>query len=88
MQIKKSLYQYSPLRWLERILIVVVLLTCLHVWTGPFTLLNKAQAQLPDSAKQRIMLLEETQKTNKLLREIKQILRDETLHVRLQTADN
>lgn len=88
MQIKKSIYQYSPLRWLERILIVVVLLTCLRVWTGPFPLLNKAQAQLPDSAKQRIMLLEETRKTNRLLNEIKQILRDETLHVRLQPADN
>ena len=55
---------------------------------GSFPILDKAQAQIPDSAKQRKLLLAETKQTNRLLTEIKQILRDETLHVRLQAADN
>lgn len=88
MHTENSSYPYSRSRWIERTLMVVVLLTCLRVWIGPVDILNKAQAQLPDSAKQRIMLLNETKQTNRLLSEIKQILRNETLHVRLQTADN
>lgn len=81
-------YQYSQPRWFMRIIFMFVFVTCLRVWTGPVSILNEAQAQLPDSALQRKHILEETRKTNRLLTEIKQILRSETLHVRIQGADN
>ena len=81
-------YQYSQPRWFMRIIFMLVFVTCLRVWIGPVSILHEAKAQLPDSALQRKHILEETRKTNRLLTEIKQILRSETLHVRIQGADN
>ncbi|MGD2110040.1 MAG: hypothetical protein PVI86_11705 [Phycisphaerae bacterium] len=74
--------------WLRYSLGVVVLATCLRVWIGPATILPEAQAQLPDSAKQRKQLVAETQRTNQLLLEIKTLLADQTLNVRVVGADN
>ncbi len=68
--------------------VLLVLLTCLRVWTGPEPLLERAQAQIPDSGHQRQLLLVESRKTNELLTEIAQILRDRTLNVRIAPADN
>ena len=81
-------YQYSQPRWFMRIIIAFVIATCVRVWIGPESILNEAEAQLPDSALQRKQILEENRKTNHLLTEIKKILRSETLHVRLRGADN
>jgi len=85
---QKVNYQYSQPRWIMWIFFVFVFVTCLRVWTGPVSVLNEVQAQLPDSALQRKQILEETRKTNHILTEIKQILRSETLHVHIQGADN
>ena len=65
-----------------------VLLTCLHVWIGPVQILEHASAQIPDSGHQRKLLIDETRRTNQLLTEIAQILREQTLNVRIATADN
>lgn len=88
MNSERSTYQHSQSRWLVRIMYVAVMMTCLHVWFGPVHLLNEVQAQLPDSALQRKHILEETRQINRLLTEIKQILKTGTLHVRIQGADN
>ena len=64
-------YQHERERWLGRAVALLVLLTCLRVWTGPVFLVPSVQAQLPDPALQRKQLLEESRRTNRLLVEIK-----------------
>ena len=75
-------------RVLRAAIILFVLLTCLRVWTGDEPLIERAQAQIPDSGLQRKLLLDESRKTNELLAEIAHILRERTLNVRLAPADN
>jgi len=67
---------------------IVVLLTCLRVWIGPFQILPEARAQIPDAGLQRKLLIEEAQRTNLLLSDIKRILESGNLNVRIQGADN
>ena len=81
-------YQPSPRGWLLGLIGFTVLATCLRVWTGPVALIDTAAAQIPDSAAQRIQLLEETRRTNELLTQIKQILERGPLNVRIAGADN
>lgn len=81
-------FQYRQSRWIHGVLIAFVVLTCLRIWTESTPVLPSAHAQLPDSAGQRLALIREAQKTNQLLREIKQILQTQTLHVRVEGADN
>ena len=75
-------------RVLSRLAAFFVVLTCLRVWLGPFPLLERAEAQIPDSGLQRKQLLDEAKRTNELLSDIKRILETQTLHVRLEGADN
>jgi len=75
-------------RFLRCALGVLVLMTCLRVWLGPLSILERAEAQLPDPALQRKQVIEEAQRTNLLLSDIKRILETQTLNVRLQGADN
>ncbi len=75
-------------RLIRYVLAILVLLSCMRAWLGPVELVKPAQAQIPDSALQRKLLLEEARRTNQLLSEIKQILTSRTLNVRLQGADN
>ncbi len=75
-------------RLIRSVLAILVLLSCMRAWLGPAELLQPAQAQIPDSALQRKLLLEEARRTNQLLSEIKQILTSRTLNVRVQGADN
>jgi len=65
-----------------------VILTCLRVWIGPFPLLTEARAQIPDAGLQRKLMLDEAQRTNQLLDDIKRILASGDLHVRIKGADN
>lgn len=65
-----------------------LLLTCLKVWIGPVSIASEVQAQLPDSAAQRKQQIDEQRRTNELLTDIKRILEDRTLKVRLEGADN
>lgn len=67
---------------------VLLLLACLRAWFGPFALVEPALAQIPDSGLQRKQILEEARRTNQLLEEIKKILQEHTLNVRLRSADN
>lgn len=81
-------FQYRQSRWIHGVLITFVVLTCLRIWTESTPILPSAHAQLPDSAVQRFTLISEARKTNQLLLEIKQILQTQTLHVRVEGADN
>lgn len=81
-------YQRQEPRWLHRIVVLVVLVTCLRVWIGPMTLVEPASAQVANPASQRTQLLTETRRTNQLLEEIKQLLKTHTLNVRIEGADN
>ena len=75
-------------RFLDRLVVFFVILTCLRIWLGPLPLLERAEAQIPDAGLQRKQLVEQAQRTNELLSDIKRILETQTLHVRLQGADN
>ena len=67
---------------------LIVLATCLHVWVGPFPILPAAYGQIPDAGMQRKLILDEAVRTNQLLTEIKTMLAERTLNVRIQGADN
>lgn len=62
--------------------------TCMRVWFGPLPVLPAAYGQIPDAGMQRKLLLEEAIRTNQLLTEIRSILADRALNVRIQGADN
>ena len=64
-----------------------VLLTCLRVWIGPTPVVQSAYAQIPDSGLQRKQTIEEIKRTNALLSEIRNLLKDGTLNVRVAGAD-
>lgn len=65
-----------------------VIATSLRVWLGWGPALPRAQAQIPDPARQRLTLLEEARRTNQLLSDIKRLLESGTLNVRVLPADN
>ena len=75
-------------RFVDRLVVFFVVLTCLRIWIGPFPLLERAEAQIPDAGLQRKQLMDEARRTNELLSDIKRILETQTLQVRLQGADN
>ena len=75
-------------RFVDRLVVFFVILTCFRIWLGPFPLLERAEAQIPDAGLQRKQLVEQAQRTNELLSDIKRILETQTLHVRLEGADN
>ena len=75
-------------RFVDRLVVFFVILTCLRIWLGPFPLLERVEAQIPDAGLQRKQLVEAAQRTNELLSDIKRILDTQTLHVRLEGADN
>ena len=66
----------KQLHWLERTTLAVVLITCARVWLGPADVSPVASAQVPDAGRQRFQQIEEQQKTNQLLSELKQMLRE------------
>ncbi len=81
--------RHRPLvpRLIGGLLLTFVLASCLRVWLGPFPVLPRAQAQIPDSGKQRFELIDQAQKTNHLLEQILATLREGTLNVRLAGTD-
>jgi len=81
-------YQRCQHGWLRGLVALAVLVTCLRVWVGPFTLNESVAAQIPDSAAQRNLLLAETRQTNELLTQIRQLLEKGALNVRIVGADN
>ena len=81
-------YQYQKHRLLRGFLLLFVSLTCVRVWIGPTTVIKAAQAQIPDAGLQRKQMLEETRRTNELLTQIVQLLKDHTFNVRMLGADN
>lgn len=66
---------------------VVVVATLIRVWLGPITLDRPALAQIPDAGAQRKELVEELRQTNQMLAEIKTLLAERTLNVRVVAAD-
>jgi hypothetical protein len=66
--------------------VITVLLTVIAVelWQGRPSMLPEAMAQIPDSGAQRYQMIAETQKTNNLLADILDHLRNKAIKV--QTA--
>lgn len=75
-------------RFVDRLVVFFVILTCFRIWLGPFPLLERAEAQIPDAGLQRKQLVDEARRSNELLSDIKRILETQTLHVHLEGADN
>ncbi len=69
-------------------LIVFLVVTCLRVWVGPAAFVDTALAQIPDAGTQRKRLVDELGRTNLILLDIKQILKERTINVRVEGADN
>ena len=70
-----------------QIIIILLAMIALQIWSLPSAgLLQQAQAQLPNSAEQRIDLIKASRQTNKLLREIHATLKS-TLKVKVQNLD-
>ena len=84
-----TLPMHNPIsgRLLRLAVVVFVLLTCVKVWLGPLELATPAQAQLPDSAAQRLKLIQAAERTNQLLEAILAQLKDGTLNVRPASTD-
>lgn len=72
---------------LRAALIVFVLLTCIRVWVGPIDVVPTAKAQIPDAAAQRIEMSRQQQRTNELLEQILDTLRNSTLKVQMEGTD-
>ena len=75
-------------RWMQTLLTLVVLATCVRVWVGPAEILKRADAQILDPREQRKLVLDEAKRTNQLLAEIKELLAAKVLNVRIVGADN
>lgn len=74
-------------RWrdfLTNSLLIVVLLTCVQVWIGVVPLSRTAEAQIPNAGLDRRKQIEEQKITNGLLTEIRDLLRKETLTVKIE----
>ena len=71
------------------LLSITALLTMIVVelWAGRPDMLPVASAQIPDTGKQRLELIQETRKTNRLLEQILQHLRAKPIKVTIQTTD-
>lgn len=72
----------------KRVLLVLMAAATLwRVWMGPIILERPALAQIPDAGTQRKELLDELRRTNHMLAEIKLLLEQRTLNVRLVDSD-
>lgn len=74
-------------RWSQRFVVAFVLLSCIRAWTGAWTP-PEARGQIPDAGTQRREQIDESRRTNQLLLEIRTILTDQVLNVRIHSADN
>lgn len=83
-----TLYQRQGGRWLRVAISLMVLVTGIRVWIGPVAVLERVQAQIPDSGMQRKLILEEARMTTQLLRSIKELLENHTFNVKIEGADN
>ena len=73
--------------WFRTAVFGFILASCIREWV-PFTILERAKAQIPDAGLQRKQTLEAVEQTNVLLAEIKHLLETGPLNVRLIGADN
>ena len=83
-----SRYQYQGSRFLRALWIGILALTCIRVWMGTEYGPSTAAAQIPDSGLQRKHMVGELKEMNQLLRQINQTLKNDTLKVRIEGADN
>ena len=80
--------EHHPRRLWHVLIVLLLLSACVRLWVGPVRLVEPASAQIPDSGLQRKQLLDEARRTNELLTEIKQLLKEHTFNVRCEGADN
>jgi hypothetical protein len=72
---------------LKTVLWAFIALSLIRLWTSP-GLLQRAEAQIPDAGVHRKQLLEEVRRSNEILLEIRRLLADGTLNVKIKGADN
>lgn len=82
-----QLCRSAPHRFLRAVLIVVLVLTTARVWLGPVTWTQTAQAQIPNAGEQRLELIQEIQRTNRLLEQVLVTLRTQTFKVEIPGTD-
>ena len=83
-------YEFTLDRYTRCMLFAItVLLTVVAVelWVARPTILPAADAQVPDSGKQRYQAIQEARKTNETLRQILDHLRSKAIKVRIETTD-
>ena len=76
-----------PRSWSTTVLWMAMLATGLRVWLGPVSFDSPALAQVPDAGLQRQQLMAETKRTNELLSELVNLLKTQTIKVRLEDSD-
>lgn len=71
------------------LLAITALLTMIAVelWADRPSMLASASAQIPDTGRQRLEIIEETRETNRLLAQILEHLRAKPVKVSIQTTD-
>ncbi len=83
----ERLFQHPWRRWGRAMMVLAALATGVRVWIAPPTWVTPVYAQIPDSGLQRKELLDEARRTNQLLIEMRQLLKEHTFNVRIQGAD-
>jgi hypothetical protein len=71
----------------RRVLITILVVTCIRVWIGPAETVPRAVAQIPDPGLQRNIMVEELRHANMLLGEILLTLKTHPIKVQVQGTD-
>ncbi len=74
-------------KWFRGLLTALLVATCVRVWLGPTELAPRAAAQIPDSGRQRLEILQAARETNRLLNQILTTLKSGPLNVRVISTD-
>jgi len=82
-----STFEVPRKRWLRTLIAGILAATCARVWLGPGAEIPRAVAQIPDSGLQRKKMVDEIQRTNRLLEQINDTLRTQTIKVRVEGTD-
>ena len=77
-------------RWTRYVLVAITALltvVAVELWAGRPSALPSAHAQVPDTGRQRLRLIEESRRTNELLTEILDHLRTKPIKVKVIGTD-
>ncbi|MCG8406511.1 MAG: hypothetical protein MI923_15055 [Phycisphaerales bacterium] len=74
-------------RWLLVAIAMLLAVNAVGLWDNRTSILPTAQAQIPDTAKQRQQLVKESRRTNELLSQILTHLRTKAIKVQIEATD-